>query len=80
MTNEEFNNSMYYKDPSGVVWVGSEAFFALLRQKSGLMFIIGRMGQFPLVQWFSLHLYRTVASNRFVISRLLNLKAERVMD
>ena len=64
-------NVMYYKNKKGLIYFGSEAFFEYLKDKKGLFHILGMIGDFPLVTWFSMRLYTCIAVNRFLLSKLL---------
>lgn len=64
-------NVMYYKNRSGTLSFGSKAFFEYLKDKKGMIHLLGLLGDFPLIRWFSEKLYLCIALNRYTISKLL---------
>ena len=64
-------NVMYYKNKHGEVSFGSEAFFEYLRDKKGVIHILGLTSTFPPLKWFSAKLYSCIALNRYIISKFL---------
>ena len=63
-------NVMYYKNRHGKMSFGSSAFFEYLKDKKGIIHLLGLFGDFPLIRWFSAKLYICIALNRYSISKL----------
>ena len=64
-------NVMYYKNKNGVVSFGSFAFFEYLKDKNGLAYYLGLLGDFSPIKWFAKQFYYCIANHRYFISKFL---------
>ena len=71
ITQHLSQNVMYYQNKQGKIFIGSHAFFEYLKDKKGFFYVLGMLGDFPLIKWFAKIFYTSIAENRYVISHLL---------